>query len=472
MDSREVAFDILKNIEENDAYVGEILGNVLRRMQFSSKQDRSFITRLVEGAVERKLTLDFLIEKFSKKKGGSKSASGKGNPLDVQIMLRMGIYQIRYMDSVPDRAAISETVDMAKNKGYSGLAGYINALLRNVSRAVQENKLDSFVVSRMESRYSTPEWLCAFLSETYGKDKAKLILEDQFAEHDTVIRVNRIKTTVEELKEKLISRGITVGESAIYEGSLRISGYDQITRIPGYKEGEFTVQDETSSYTVSRAGIKPGNTVLDICSSPGGKSLLAYELAYGDSKCGKIISRDISDSKLEKIRENAERLGIPLIDLERRKISKENKSEESSKYIGNIQPGINIEVWDATELDERIAALPDADKPDVVIADVPCSGLGIIGRKNDIKYHTSLSAMQELADQGLQILANAAKYVKMGGRICFSTCTINPGENGDVVRKFLEMQKESGERQFEIVEEKTFLQGIDGSDGFYYCILS
>ena len=232
------------------------------------------------------------------------------------------------------------------------------------------------------------------------------------------------------------------------------------------------MQDETSSYTVSRVGIKPGDTVLDICSSPGGKSLLAYELAFGESKCGKIISRDISDSKLEKIRENAERLGIPLIDLADKKASSDKVTEEAGKYIKSIQPGINIEVWDATELDERIVSLPDKEKPDVVLADVPCSGLGIIGRKNDIKYHTSPSAMQELAEQGLVILANAAKYVKMGGRICFSTCTINPGENGDVVRKFLEKQKECGGREFEIIEERTFLQGIDGSDGFYYCILS
>ena len=457
MDSREIAFDILKNIEENDAYVGDVLGNALRRMQFSSKQERSFITRLVEGSVERKLTLDFLIDKFSNKKGGKQASSSKKLPLDIRIILRMGIYQIRYMDSVPDRAAISEMVEMAKSKGYSGLAGYINALLRNVSRAVEEKKLDSFTVSKQETRYSTPAWLCTFLNETYGKENAKLILEDQFSEHDTVIRVNRLKISVEELKGKLSAKGINVKEPAIYDGSLRISGYDQITRIPGYKDGNFIVQDETSSFTVSRAGIRPGDTVLDMCASPGGKSLLAYELAFSDEKCGKIISRDISDSKLEKIKENAERLGFPLIELEKTK---------------KIQPGINVEVWDATELDERIASLPNSEKPDVVIADVPCSGLGIIGRKNDIKYHTSLSAMQELAEQGLKILQNAAAYVKTGGRICYSTCTINPGENGEVVRKFLEKQKEDGKRQFEIVEEKTFLQGIDGSDGFYYCILS
>ena len=148
MDSREIAFDILKNIEENDAYVGDVLGNALRRMQFSSKQERSFITRLVEGSVERKLTLDFLIDKFSNKKGGKQASSSKKLPLDIRIILRMGIYQIRYMDSVPDRAAISEMVEMAKSKGYSGLAGYINALLRNVSRAANEKKLDSFTVSK------------------------------------------------------------------------------------------------------------------------------------------------------------------------------------------------------------------------------------------------------------------------------------------------------------------------------------
>ena len=451
MDTRKISFDILKRIEVEDAYVGDVLDSALRTMQFSDKRDRAFITRLVEGVTERKISLDFLIGKFSKK-GKSKKQENK---IDIQIILRMGIYQIRYMDSVPDNASVSEMVSLAKSLGYEGMAGYINGLLRNVARAKDEKKLDSFLVSRMDARYSTPQWLCDFLTKTYGKDVARTILEDQYAEHDTVVRVNTLKTSVQELKELFEKKGITVKVGVLTERCLRISGYDSIRRLPGYNDGLFTVQDETSTYTVEHIGIKPGDKVLDICAAPGGKSLLAFELTSGTDKegnpvCGTVCSRDISENKIEKIRENAERLGIT---------------------------SINLEISDATELDESIVSLPDEDKFDAVIADVPCSGLGIMGRKNDIKYHMTPEIMQELSEQGLVILRNTSKYVKPQGRICFSTCTINPAENGDTVRRFLEEVNHSTVDSdmalpYSIIEERTFLQGIDGSDGFYYCILS
>ena len=451
LDIRETAYDILKKIEYEDLYVNDILHNALRRMQFSDKRDRAFLTRLVEGVTERRISLDHLIDKLS-------TGKKKLKP-DIRILLRMGIYQIRYMEAVPDRAAISETVELVKRSGYAGLSGYVNALLRKVSELSAEGKLDSFLVSRMDTRYSTPKWLCDFLVETYGKENAKLILMDQYKEHDTVIRVNLQKTSIEELKERLISKGLEVSGSNLKlepeqkneldKRVLRIANYDSVPRLPGFRDGHFIIQDETSVHTILRAGIKPGDLVLDMCAAPGGKSLLAYELAANDEKCGLIISRDISEDKIEKIRENAERLGVPVSD-------------------GDIPAGIKLEIKDATELDEEFAKRPSDKKADVVLVDVPCSGLGIIGRKNDIKYHTSPEAMKELAEQGLRILKNASHYVKQGGRICFSTCTINPGENQDVVRAFLE--SDEGNR-FEIREERTFLQGIDGSDGFYYCIL-
>ena len=437
MDTRKISFDILKKIETEDTYVGDVLDSALRTMQFSDKRDRAFITRLVEGVTERRISLDFLIAKFSTK--GKKQEK----KVDTQIILRMGIYQIRYMDSVPDNAAVSEMVNLTKSLGYEGLSGYINGLLRNVARAKEERKLDSYLVSRMDTRYSTPQWLCDFLVKTYGKEVARTILEDQYIEHDTVVRVNTLKTTAAELKDSFEKAGITVKAGILSERSLRISGYDSIRRLPGYRDGLFVVQDETSTYTVEHIGINPGDKVLDICAAPGGKSLLAYELTCGTDKdgnkvSGTVCSRDISENKIEKIRENAERLGVT---------------------------SLNLEISDATELDETLASLPDDEKFDVVIADVPCSGLGIMGRKNDIKYHMTADIMKELSEQGLVILKNASQYVKPYGRICFSTCTINPAENGEVVRAFLDSS------DFSILDERTFLQGVDGSDGFYYCIL-
>ena len=458
MNTRRICYDILYKIEKEDLYVSELLDTALRAMQFSDKRDRAFITRMVEGVTERKISLDFLIDKFSKK-GKKRGDSGD----EIRIVLRMGIYQIRYMDSVPDRAAVSEAVKLTKELGFEGLSGYVNGILRNIAELKEQDRLDSFLVSRIDTRYSTPEWLCDFFVREYGKDKAKLILEDQYAKHDTVIRINSHKTNKEELRKLLEEAGIEAADGVLSDRCLRIKGYDSIRRVPGYRDGLFIVQDETSVCTIESIGIRAGDKVLDLCASPGGKTLLAYELAcpadadgQDDKNKGFVVSRDISDNKLIRIKENAERLDIPV-------------TEEDGFC------GIRPEVSDATVIDESIAGLPDDEKFDVVIADVPCSGLGIIGRKNDIKYHMSPEIMEELSKQGLVILKNAAKYVKKGGRICFSTCTINPSENGEVVRSFLKEVSEGravgGEHDYKIMEEKTYLQGIDGSDGFYFCII-
>ncbi len=434
MDSREVAYTILFNIEKQGTFSNDALQVALRRNQFTDKKERSFVTRLVEGVTERKITLDFLIKKASK----------KGNvKLKPQILtiLRLGVYQIVYMDNVPDRAAISESVNLAKNHNLSSLSGYVNAVLHSICDIRDEGRLDSLIVSNPSIKYSTPKWLCDFLVNTFGKETAFAILEDQFAEHDTVIRINTLKTDKNAYKALLDKADIKYTDGILSDRCIRIQEYDHIKKLPGYRDGLFTVQDETSVYTIEHVGIKPGDKILDVCASPGGKTLLAYELSSIDGVSGTVVSRDISEGKLEKIQENAERLGID---------------------------GIKVEISDATVLDKNIAELSDEDKFDVVIADVPCSGLGIIGRKNDIKYNVTQDSMKELAGQGLVILKNAAEYVKKGGRLCFSTCTINPGENGEVVEHFI---NNTENKTFKVIEEKTFLQGINGSDGFYYCIL-
>ena len=443
MDTRKFSFDILKKIESEDVFVGEVLDMALRHLQFNDKRDRAFITRLVEGTVERKISLDFLIDKFSK----------NAPDVNARIILRMGIYQIKYMEAVPDRAAIDESVKLVKTIGLSGREGYVNAVLRKVAALKEEKKLDSLLVSRMDVRYSTPQWLCDLFVKEFGKDNAKLILEDQFAEHDTVVRINSLKTNKQELKKLFEEKGVIVKDGILSERCLRISDYDSIRRLPGYKEGLFVVQDETSVYTVEHAGIKPGDKILDMCASPGGKSMLAYELSCDADKVGTIVSRDISENKISLIRENADRLNIP-----------ERFVDEAN--LEKYQPGVNVEIFDATELDEDILKLTESERFDVVLVDVPCSGLGIIGRKNDIKYHVTPESLSSLAEQGLTILRNASKYVKKGGRICFSTCTINPTENGEVVRAFLKDNDD-----YSIVEERTFIQGIDGSDGFYYAVI-
>ena len=427
-DSREIAYRVLLEYEKTGSFIGDILEVNLRKNQFEEKKLRAFVSRISEGVVERKLTLDFIIKKFSK------TPFQKIKP-EILTLLRMGIYQIIYMDSVPESAAVNESVKLAKSHGFGSLTGYINAVLRAVIKAGEENRLKGMIGSSNEVRYSTPDWICRLITGCYGKEEGKLILEAQFEDRPTAIRVNNSKVSKEELRAALAEAGATVEEGRLAEKSLRISGYDFIRKLPGFREGWFSVQDESSAYAVEqlwkhfrkrvgKAGRRMDEgkfTVLDLCAAPGGKSLYTAEL-LGEE--GQVISRDISVDKTDLIRENAERLGLDNIITEER---------------------------DASMFDEEMAG-----KADIVIADVPCSGLGVMGHKNDIKYNITEEGARELAELGLRIISNAVRYIKPGGVMMFSTCTINPAENGDVLRKLFSLEagsKLEGELMLNLSDE-------------------
>lgn len=451
-DSREITYRVLLEYKKTGSFIGDILEVALRKNQFEEKKLRAFVSRLSEGVVERKITLDFIIRKFSR------TPLEKIKP-EILTLLRMGIYQILYMESVPESAAVNETVKLAKSHSFSSLTGYINAVLRAVIKADNENRLRGMIGSSNEVRYSTPAWICRLITDSYGKDEGKRILEAQFTDRPTAIRVNTSKVSKEELAAALSESGVEVKSGALAENSLRISGYDFIRKLPGYREGWFSVQDESSSYAVERLYKHFGKAeegkikVLDLCSAPGGKSLYMAEL-LGEK--GQIISRDISVDKTDMIRENAGRLGLQNIIIQER---------------------------DASVFDKEME-----DGADIVIADVPCSGLGVMGHKNDIKYNITEESIRELRELGLKIIRNAIRYIKPGGLMMFSTCTINPAENGDMLRKLFSLEagsKTDGEltpvtsevsenmktARFRVLEEKQLLQSSHICDGFYYAII-
>jgi 16S rRNA (cytosine967-C5)-methyltransferase len=336
------------------------------------------------------------------------------------------------MDKVPDSAACNEAVKLAKKHGFSSLSGFVNGVLRNISRNRDNIKYPSEddTVKYFSVKYSVPEWLCEKLIKDYPK-QYKEILEGCFKDRKTTIRVNETKITKEELKKNLALSGVTVSDGHYSDRALLIENYDFIRKLPGYRQGHFTVQDESSMCAVTSAKIKPGDVVIDVCAAPGGKTTLAAELLNGS---GMVYSMDISEEKLELIEENATRLGL--------------------------SENVDIRQNDATVLLEEFK-----EKADVVIADVPCSGLGIIGRKNDIKYRLNENQLEELVILQREILKTVAAYVKPGGVLMFSTCTINPDENEKNRDWILENLED-----FALTEEHLFLQGIDKCDGFYYAI--
>lgn len=420
LDTRDIALTILTDIDVNKTFSSDALEAGLRKIQFDDKRDRAFITRLVEGTTEYRLQIDEIIKHLTTTK------LNKMKPA-IRNILRMGIYQIRYMDSVPERAAVNESVRLAKAHKLAGLSGFVNAILRNVSRKKEE--IDELIESKLSIKYSIPGWIVNLIQNSYGEEMAEKILISLYEDRPTTVRVNRVVTDKEALKKKLIEAGITVAESEEAEDALLISGYDFIRRIPGYKTGDFSVEDISSMLSVVATGVKEGDKVLDVCAAPGGKT------AYFAEKGAKVRSRDISEDKLELIRENVERL--------------------------KIDDRVICERKDALVRDTNSIGVYD-----IVLCDVPCSGLGVMGRKNDIKYRVSPQDLVALSKMGLKMLNVSSEYVKHGGILSYSTCTINPEENERNVERFLKDNKE-----YEKIEERLFLQGRDDTDGFYYCIM-
>lgn len=420
LDTRDIALTILTDIDVNKTFSSDALEAGLRKIQFDDKRDRAFITRLVEGTVEYRLQIDEIIKHLTTTK------LNKMKPA-IRNILRMGIYQIRYMDSVPERAAVNEAVRLAKAHKLAGLSGFVNAILRNVSRKKEE--IDELIQSKISIKYSIPGWIVNLLQNSYGEETAEKILASLYEDRPTTIRVNRVVTDKETLKKKLLDAGISVEESEEAEDALLISGYDFIRRVPGYKTGDFSVEDISSMLSVVATGVKEGDKVLDVCAAPGGKT------AYFAEKGAKVRSCDISEDKLELIRENVERL----------KIDDRVICERKDALLRDVN---SIGVYD------------------IVLCDVPCSGLGVMGRKNDIKYRVSPQDLVALSKMGLKMLNVSSEYVKHGGILSYSTCTINPEENERNVERFLKDNKE-----YEKIKERLFLQGRDDTDGFYYCIM-
>lgn len=387
---RELVVDILLKVEKEDVFANEVISNVLKMNQFIPKQTRAFMNKVAEGTVETQIRLDYIINQFSKTK------VNKLKPL-IRVLLRMSVYQILYLDRVPDSAVCDEAVKIARKKGFHNLTGFVNGVLRNISRnkdsivypEEKENKILSWSIT-----YSMPEWLVEKFIKDFAEEKAKQILEASTKERDTCIRVNTNRISKEECREKLIQEQVTVNDGIYAKDSLRIHDYDYLSGLASFQEGDFNVQDESSQLVGEIANVKENSMVLDLCSAPGGKTLhIANEL----KGTGLVIARDLTQKKIEYILENVKRMGY------------EN---------------IKAEVFDALTFDETLR-----EKADLVIADLPCSGLGILGRKKDIKYKVSKEQLLELKKMQRKMLELASGYVKKGGYLIFSTCTINPEEN-------------------------------------------
>ena len=392
---RESALDVLIKVDKKEELSHIAISNVLEKYQFSEKRDRAFFTRLVEGTLERQITIDYVGDQFSKTK------IRKCKPL-IRALLRMGIYQILYMDQVPDSAACNEAVKLAKKRGFSRLSGFVNGVLRNVSRnkdTIKYPSRDKDLVKYLSVTYSIPEWIIRFFMRTYDNDTVEKIIASYLEEKKTTLCCLISKGGKDAIALELKEEGVTVEDGDLIENAVKIKDYDFLYRLRAFREGKCYVQDESSMLCAKLSGVKEGDFVMDLCSAPGGKSMYVADQLRGS---GKVLSRDLTEYKTDLIEDNIDRMGFT---------------------------NMTSEVFDATILDEE-----HIEAADVVIADVPCSGLGIMGKKNDIKYHISEEGMKDLTKLQRQIMKNAVQYVKHGGTLIYSTCTINPAENEENFR--------------------------------------
>lgn len=421
--TRELILSILVDVTGGREYSHIALRNVLDKYRYLPKQDRAFITRVTEGTLERMIELDYIINQFSKTK------VNKMKPV-IRNILRMGVYQLKYMDSVPDRAACNEAVNLAVRKGFSGLKGYVNGVMRTISRNLDTITYPDPKDSPNEYisvSYSLPLWLVQMWAREYGYEKTKSMAQAFLDASKTCIRTNLTLTTPEQLKSRLEEEGVTVEPNPALSYSFFISDYDALDELDCFDEGWFYVQDTASMMVAEYADVMQGSYVIDVCAAPGGKSAHIAEKLQGT---GLVEARDVTDYKVELMEENIERCQLT---------------------------NMKAVCHDATVLDES-----SIEKADLVIADLPCSGLGVLGRKPDIRYRMTFEQIKELAALQRQMLSVVHNYVKPGGQLLYSTCTVNHMENQNnaewFAKKYPQFRLEMMEQIYPVSEQ---------TDGFF-----
>ncbi len=388
---REIVLDMLLETCEKEVYSHLILSAILEKYQYIDVQKKKFLTRLFEGTVEYRLLEDAVLNRYSKIK------VNKMKPV-VRNILRMGVYQLLYMDSVPDSAVCNEAVKLAKKRGFQGLSGFVNGVLRNIAR-----DKDNIYFKSLSEKYSIPQWIIDEWSKQFDEDTIITILEGINKKQGVSIRCNTSAINCEEFYSELENQGITVRRSKYIKEAAFISGFDSIENIFGFNKGYFQIQDIDAMVAVNISGVKPDYKILDVCAAPGGKSIQFADMLNGS---GIVEARDLSENKVE--------------------IIEENISRNNMKNIKAVC--MNAEIFDAAS----------KDKYDIVLADLPCSGLGVIGKKADIRYRVKQEDIAGLAMLQRDILSVVWQYVKPGGVLIYSTCTINETENQDNVKWFTE----------------------------------
>lgn len=435
---RNIAFNVLLKIEQDNAYSNIALNNAIRENRLNGL-DSSFVSALVYGVLERQITLDYIIRQYSK-------IPLRKIEIKTKIILRLGILQLLFMDKVPESAAVNESVNLAKKHKLQKSSGFINGILRSITRAEVKYNLpdENDKVRYYAIKYSAPQELTKLWLDSYGEENTVKLLEALNGRPKICARVNTLKTNKKALIDELAKQNVSAQEIPFLENAITLENTGSIERLSSYKKGLFHIQDASSQLCVDFLSPKPREIMLDVCSAPGGKSFTSAQYM---SDRGKIFSCDLYDHKLKLIKDNAHRLGI-------------------NSIVTLKRDGASSEV-----------PLPIADK---ILCDVPCSGLGILSRKPEIRYKDNLIT-EDLPELQYKILCKSAEYLANGGRLVYSTCTLNPEENNKNAKRFLDEHPDFYGVKLKLPQtitrayeendyELTLMPHTSGTDGFYIAV--
>ncbi len=431
MNSREVALNIINRVIIDGAYSNIVLSKELNESDLSDK-DRALVTELVYGTIRRKNTLDIIIGNFVK----------DISVMEVEVLniLRMAIYQMHFLDKVPEFAACNEAVELAKKISEQS-SKLVNGILRSYTKNPDDIQIKESLIDKLVYQYSYEPWLIRMLYKQYGEENGRKILSGLNCTPKVTVRVNSTKGDFDETFESLEEMGYDVEEGYVCPEAIIIKGGSSIENNPLFKDGIITVQDESAMLVAPTLDLQQNDVAMDLCAAPGGKTTHMAELLEGE---GKVYSFDLHESKLGLIESNIERLGLS---------------------------NIEVKTMDATVYNSEYSAI--ADK---IVIDVPCSGLGIIRKKPEIKWNKTRNSLRDLIPTQREIMENAWGYLKNGGTMVYSTCTLNKEENEDNIEWFLNNHKDAEVEKIFLGNMDNLLYNKDGSltilpneymDGFY-----
>ncbi|MEG9461579.1 MULTISPECIES: 16S rRNA (cytosine(967)-C(5))-methyltransferase RsmB [Bacillus amyloliquefaciens group] len=433
---RELALEALEKLEQNQAYSNLLLTSVIKTNTLSD-QDRGLLTELVYGTLQNKIALDYMLKPFIRK-------PNKVKPWVIQL-LRLSAYQMEYLEKIPDRAAIHEAVEIAKKRGHKGIASFVNGILRSLQRegAPSFAEIEDPVL-RLSTETSHPEWLVKEWVEAYGFEAAEKICRIHLIPPKQTLRVNHIKSDRETVLNEMEKAGLEAEAGDLSPDAIKLLK-GNIANTAFFQNGRVSIQDESSMLVARALDPKPGETVLDACAAPGGKSAHIAELMENE---GSLTSLDLHRHKVKLIKEGAERLGLTIIDAQ---------------------------TMDARKAGEAFGA----ERFDRILVDAPCSGFGVIRRKPDMKYTKTPEDSRRLSEIQLGILREIAPLVKKGGTLVYSTCTMDRTENEEVMHAFIQehpefepdlsLEKRLPEKARPFVQDGSLqiLPHYFGTDGFF-----